>query len=226
MHTHDPARAGKVCGYQARPDLPTLGDAPRALTRLVGGGMICTMKEGWQQKAIERMKDVLAADEDVRGLVLIGSYTRDDIRTDIWSDVDIVIAISDNALARFYPATDWTSAIGEPYCFSQWSTKDYRVTRVYLMDGSRLDFVIATESSLTTIEAWEDNPLRYTNTCLFSRSPALDRALSMHFSPPILKPISSEEFDRMVNDFRFKGMLAVRRSPALSCLSLFISAST
>ena len=167
--------------------------------------------EAWQFKAIERVRDVLAADEGVKGLVLIGSYTRDDIRTDVWSDVDIVIAISDNALARFYPATDWISAIGEPYCFSQSSTSDYYVTRAYLLDGSRLDFVIVSESSLERIGEWEANPLRYVNTCLFSRSAALERALSMSFPPPTLKPIPPEEFDRMANDFWFKGMLAVNK---------------
>ena len=167
--------------------------------------------DGWQCKTIEQVKAVLERDEDVRGLVLIGSYTRDDIRTDIWSDVDIVIVVAGQALSRFYPATDWVSAIGEPYCFSQSSTNDYCVTRVYFEDGRRLDVVIASESSLAAIEAWEDNPLRYTNTCLFSRSPALDRALSMHFSPPVLKPVSPEEFDRMANDFVFKGMLAVSK---------------
>ena len=167
--------------------------------------------DSWQYQAIERVKAVLEADEDVRGLVLIGSYTRDDVRTDAWSDVDLVVVVYDEALARFYPATDWMSAIGEPYCFSQSSTGDHQVTRVYLTDGCRLDFVIASESSLERISEWEANPLRYENTCLFSRSAALDQALSMSFSPPTLKPVSSEEFDLMANDFRFKGMLAVSK---------------
>ena len=167
--------------------------------------------DGWQHRAIERVKAVLETDPRVRGLVLIGSYAGDDIKTDIWSDVDLVIIIADDALSGFYPATDWISAIGEPFCFSQSSTDDYYVTRVYLVDGSGLDFVIVTESSLQGIGRWEANPLRYTNTCLFSRSQALDRALSMSFPPPILKPITPETFDRMANDFWFKGMLAVSK---------------
>lgn len=167
--------------------------------------------DGWQQKAIERVKAVLEADDDVKGLVLIGSYTRTDVGTDIWSDIDLVVTVADEALSRFSPATDWISAIGEPYCFSQSNTDDYHVTRAYLIDGSRLDIVIVSESSLERIGEWETNPLRYMNTCLFSRSPALDRALSMSFPPPTLKPVSSEEFDRMANDFWFKGMLAVSK---------------
>jgi hypothetical protein len=167
--------------------------------------------DGWQQKAIKRVKAVLEADEDVKGLVLIGSYTRDDIKTDIWSDVDIVVVVADQAVSKFYPATDWISPIGEPYCFNQSSTDDYSVTRAYQIDGSRLDFMIVSESSLKAIGEWEDNPLRYINTCLFSRSPVLDEALGMSFPPAVLKPVPPEQFDRTANDFRFKGMLAVSK---------------
>ncbi|HET6453302.1 MAG TPA: aminoglycoside 6-adenylyltransferase [Armatimonadota bacterium] len=82
--------------------------------------------EAWQFKAIERVRDVLAADEGVKGLVLIGSYTPDDIRTDVWSDVDIVAVVADEAISRFCLANDWISAIGEPYCFSQSSEHTHR----------------------------------------------------------------------------------------------------
>lgn len=165
----------------------------------------------WQQKMIERIQEHLSRDEGVTGLVLLGSFTRDDIATDIWSDVDLVVAVRDEASVRLWPATEWLSALGDVFCTSQNSADDWHVTRAYYADGPRIDFVIATESSLARIEEWENNPLRYANVCLFSRSAALDRALSLTFPPPAPKPVAPEDFERMANDFWFKGMLAVSK---------------
>jgi hypothetical protein len=44
---------------------------------------------------------------------------------------------------------------------------------------------------------------------LFSRSPVADRILAQSFAPPELKLIDQAQFRQMVNDFWFKGMLAV-----------------
>ncbi|MCX6376619.1 MAG: aminoglycoside 6-adenylyltransferase, partial [Armatimonadetes bacterium] len=165
----------------------------------------------WQQKTIERIKEHLSRDEDVRGLVLIGSYTRDDLAPDAWSDADLVMIIRDEALSRFYPATDWLGDVGEIFCASQSSTTNYYVSRACFTDGRRIDFVIAAEGSLASIEQWEKNPLAYTNLCLFSCSPMLDKVLGMTFPPSALKPVASEDFERMANDFWFKGMLAVSK---------------
>ena len=168
--------------------------------------------ELWQEDAIQQVTDLLSRDEDVRGLVLVGSYTRDDLAPDAWSDTDLVMIIRDEALSRFFPATDWLVDMGELFCTSHSSTGCYDVTRACFTDGRRIDFVIMTEESLAGIEQWEKNPLGYVNVCLFSRSAALDRALDLTFPPLALKPVPAEDFQQMANDFWFKGMLAVSKA--------------
>jgi len=165
----------------------------------------------WQADAIQQVTNLLSKNEDVCGLVLIGSYTRDDLAPDAWSDVDLTLVVRDEALGRFWPATDWLGDMGELFCTSQSSTEDYHVTRAYFVDGRRIDFVIMAEGSLAGIGEWQDNPLRYVNQCLFSRTPVLDQALRSEFPPPALKPVAPEDFERMANDFWFKGMLAVSK---------------
>lgn len=165
----------------------------------------------WQREAIEKLSRVLQQDESVRGLVLVGSFTREDIIPDIWSDLDIVVIVQDSALPRFFPATGWAACLGETYCFSQNVNGGIHVTRAYYADGRRVDYVIIAESSLERIDEWPTNPLRYANTCLFSRSEALDRVLARTFPPPVLEPITPEQFERMAEEFWFKGMLAVSK---------------
>ena len=166
---------------------------------------------GWQDEAVRGLRAELEADEGVRGLVVIGSVTRADLEIDMWSDLDVAVVIDDRAVHRFGSSVDWAASVGEIYAYSRSKTEYYGVTRVYFTDGRRIDFVIIPASSLEKIDGWEHNPLRYNNECIFSRSPALDLALSRTFSPPTLKPVSPEELDRLANDFWFKGMLAVSK---------------
>ena len=168
--------------------------------------------DSWQEETISQVTALFSQDENVRGLVLIGSLTRDDVTRDAWSDLDIAVVVRDEALDSFWPATEWISGLGEVYCTSRSSTSEWRVTRACFADGRRIDFAFVTEGSVARIEEWEKNPLRYVNVCLFSRSEALDRALKLEFPPPVFEPASPRDFERMANDFWFKGMLAVSKA--------------
>lgn len=165
----------------------------------------------WQQATIDKIEALLRADERVKGLVLVGSFTREDVTPDIWSDIDIVIVVDNHSLEQFYPATDWISSIGKMYCFSQ-NSSDFNVTRACFTDTRRIDFVIVSEDSLERIEEWSYNPLCFINHCIFSRSRVLDKVLQTTFSRPVLNLIPQKQFEQMVNDFWFKGMLAVSKA--------------
>jgi hypothetical protein len=168
--------------------------------------------ELWQCEAVCQLGGLLSEDEGVRGLLLIGSCSRHDISPDAWSDVDIAVIVDDASLARFYPTTEWVRALGEPYAFSLSQTDSYGVIRAQFTDGRRIDFVVASQSSLERIAEWDPNPLRYGGRLLMSRSPALDRVLTMAFTPPTMHVLSEEQFRRLANDFWFKGMLATSKA--------------
>lgn len=166
----------------------------------------------WHEEAITNVVEILYNDSDVKGLLLIGSCSRSDVKADLWSDIDIAIVVDDSALTRFYPAIDWVKDFGTPYALDQNKTDDYYVLRVWFRDSRHFDFVIVTERSLKQIKDWEYNPLRYGGKLLFSRSPALDDALSMAFPSLIRRSFSDEQFSKLANNFWFKGMLAVTKA--------------
>ena len=158
---------------------------------------------------IAALTELLEPDQDVLGLVLIGSFAASDVKPDEWSDIDFVLVVGDAAFRRFYPETGWVARLGDPYAFSQSGNEFFGVTRVHLSDGRRVDFVIVPESSLDRVGEWASNPLRWQKQCLFSRSAALDRVLARTFPPYAPMPVSRDQIERMANDLRFKGMLAV-----------------
>ena len=166
----------------------------------------------WHEEAIKKVVEILRQDQDVKGLLLIGSCSRADVQSDIWSDIDIAIIIDDTALTRYFPATDWVQNFGMPYAFNQNETDDYCVLRVWFKDSKHFDFIIVTEQSLERVDDWTSNPLIYGVRLLFSRSTMLDRALSKEFPSPVHKDFSNEQFIKLVNDFRFKGMMAVTKA--------------
>jgi len=166
----------------------------------------------WHETTTRQVEGLLSADEAVKGLVIIGSCARSDVALDPWSDIDLAVVVDDQAVERFYPATEWIARFGEPYCFSLNSAGHFGVLRAQFVDGRRLDFVIIAESALEKIDEWERNPLRYENRLLFSRSPMLDRVLGRQSPPPVFTPLTQQQFERMANDFRFKGMLAVSKA--------------
>jgi hypothetical protein len=163
---------------------------------------------GWQEEAIRELREPLEGDEGVRGLVVIGSVTRADMAKDTWSDLDVAVIVEDQAVERFCSDTAW---VGDLYAWSWSESEFFRSLRAYHTDGRRIDLLLIPESSLAKIDEWETYPLAYGFECVFSRSPALDEALSRRFPRPSFKLVTREELDRLANDFWFKGMLAVSK---------------
>lgn len=166
----------------------------------------------WHEEAIAKIVEILRQDPDIKGLLLMGSCSRSDIQSDLWSDIDLAIIVDDAALTRFYPAIDWVKDFGIPYALDQNKTDDYHVLRVWFRDSRHFDFIIVTERSLERVDDWTSNPLRYGGRLLFSRSSALDGALLKEFPPLVYGDFSDEQFSKLANDFWFKGMLAVTKA--------------
>ncbi len=163
-----------------------------------------------QWQAVETLHDALLADERVRGLVLAGSLVSSEAVADRWSDADVVVVVADEAKASFCATTDWLACVGEVYATEATQQGPFFVVRAFLTSGLRVDAVIAPESALAGTSIWPVNSLSYGFRCLFSRSPALDLALT---SVPGPSPTAAPDcLDEMARDFRFKAMLAASKA--------------
>jgi len=63
---------------------------------------------GWQTEAIAALTDVLKDEPNVRALVLFGSAALS--VCDVWSDIDLLLVVEEQALKRFFPTLDWLQA--------------------------------------------------------------------------------------------------------------------
>lgn len=161
----------------------------------------------WQERTIQEMITLLEANEAVLALLLKGSSANSSIQIDTWSDVDVTIVVADGALEAFFPTTAWLASLGELYTFSQSSNELTKTTRACFTDFRRIDCVILQESDFPeyVLHSEAVQPL-------FSRSRIVDEALPniVPVVPPPSVP-TPEQFERMVNDFWFKGMLATSK---------------
>jgi predicted nucleotidyltransferase len=163
----------------------------------------------WQEAAIEALVRLLQPDEAVRALALFGRAAQPN--RDLWSDIDLLLVVDESATRRFHPALDWLKPLGELYTWDQSAGPWTSVTRACFTDFRRIDFIITTEAALEQIDQWPHVPFWKGSRVLSSRSPTADQVLARMFVAPLPPLISDEEFERMVNSFWFKGMLAVQK---------------
>ena len=162
-----------------------------------------------REPLLDRLQSLLQRDEAVLALAVFGSLIAS--QTDQWSDLDALLVVNDATLPRFHPSLTWLQPLGEVYTYDQSSGEFSHTTRVCFSSLERLDVVVTTAAALAQIDAWPRVPFWSGCQVVFSRSPLVDRILARTLSPPEPPLISAEQFDAMVNQFRFKAMLAVTK---------------
>ncbi|QBD76778.1 hypothetical protein EPA93_12495 [Ktedonosporobacter rubrisoli] len=157
----------------------------------------------WQERTIREIRALLEANDAVRALLLKGSCANLSLQVDTWSDVDIIIVVADGALETFFPTTAWLAPLGDVYTFSQSSNELTKTTRVCFTDFRRIDCVFLEESDVQT-QVIQSEAIQL----LFSRSQLVNKALVKDIVQlPPASVMTAEQFDHLVNDFWFKGML-------------------
>jgi len=164
-----------------------------------------------QDVVIRDFVALLQPDRDVRAIVLYGSCARSATEKDAWSDVDLLVVVSETAVSRYFPALDWLKALGEVYAYEQNANQFTLMTRVCFNEFRRLDLIFTTESALEQIDSWDSVSFWNGTQSLFSRSTSVDTVLTRKFEHPKPSPISAEQFQEMTNRFRFKVTLAVTK---------------
>lgn len=167
--------------------------------------------EGWQDALLDDLRTLLEPNPDVLALVLFGSHASPELR-DRFSDIDLLLTVREGAQSRFFPATDWLDPIGHVFAVERSTRERHGVLRICLDDFRRLDVVIVEEPTIADIEHWRDHPLRSPRHVIFSRSPAVDRAVRDVFDPVGTRPLDDAGFERMVNNFWFAAQLAAHKA--------------
>jgi len=164
--------------------------------------------DAWHVGTIEELQTILTSNDDVLAFALFGSSLQPSSQFDLWSDLDCLLVVKDNAYSQFYPSTTWLRSFGELYALQQFENDFHSTTRACFVDFRRLDIVISTQSKLEQLAEWPHVPFWQGARLLFSRSLQIKELLSQTW--PLPKPAlpSQPEFDELVDHFWFKAMLA------------------
>jgi hypothetical protein len=165
----------------------------------------------WQDIVIRDLVALLQPDEDVLSVVISGSCALSSIEKDGWSDVDLLVVVSEHAISRYFPSLDWLQALGDIYAFEQNFNQFTYTSRVCFTDFRRLDIVLTTEFALEQIDSWDSVSFWNGTHTLFSRSTLVDTILARRFEQPKPSQISAEQFQAMANRFWFKATIAVTK---------------
>ncbi len=163
--------------------------------------------QGPHDRLSHDLQRLLEPDPGVLALTLFGSATRPD--RDAWSDLDALIVLTDDALARYHPSLAWLAPLGAVFAHDHSTGVYSATTRVCFDDFRRLDVVFTPETSLARLDAWPSIPFWAGCTVLFSRLPQITEMLTRRFAPPEVRPLSAEQMDAMVEQFWFKSALTV-----------------
>lgn len=164
--------------------------------------------DAWHVQAIEELQTILTSNDDVLAFALFGSSQQSSSQFDLWSDLDCLLVVKDEAYAQFYPATTWLRPFGELQALQQFENAFLSTTRACFVDFRRLDIIITTQSKLERLAEWPHVPFWQGVRLLFSRSLNVTQLLSQTWPSPKPTFPSQPEFDEMVDHFWFKAMLA------------------
>ena len=151
---------------------------------------------------------MLEPDSGVLALAVFGSMPTGD--QDAWSDLDALLVVTETAQSRFFPDAGWLASLGDLYTSETHAGPWTSVLRICFTDMRRLDLVLTTEAALEQTARWPSVPFAdaASRRVVFSRSPALDRALSQPLPPSVLRLPGPDEFQKMTDGFWFRGVLA------------------
>lgn len=165
--------------------------------------------EHWHESMLDNLISYLGPNEDVLGLLLFGSCSKQESHCDDWSDLDILLVVKNDKLDKFFPSVEWITSFGRLYTYSQSSDDFKSVTRVCFENFSRIDFVITSEEKLADVDRWPGVPFFSGARLFLSRSDVVDQIASRRSFPYALSLRTDDQFLEMVRNFRFKSMQAV-----------------
>ncbi len=167
------------------------------------------------ERLIDRFVAWARARPDIHAAIVVGSRARTDRPADEWSDLDIVVFVTDPA--PFLSSTDWLTNIGDVRITFLEPTAGGEMERRVLFDGGLdVDFAVI---SHTKLQHMVEHGIPPAVAGVFRRGVRvlLDReGLAAQLKPADAEPASpdapgEEQFLEVVNDFWYHAVLTVKK---------------
>ena len=146
------------------------------------------------------------------GFILSGSLADEAIQADIWSDVDVKVVLTNDAVDRYFTSIAWLEPFGHIIGLEKHEDPRIKTLRVCLEGFKRFDFVFIAESALR-------EGYRFQQPCkvLWSRLPDIDAHIAPQPAPPEPHPVTGEDIGdanvaRMADAFWFKATVAIGKT--------------
>lgn len=163
----------------------------------------------WQKEYLLRISDVLKEYNDVQAVVIKGSCADDINEVDIWSDIDLVVIVSNESCDFYWEDMSWLNSLGQVFAYEKYPGGNIETLRVCLSNFVRFDFVFVKQSyiSVDSTQYIFDR----SNKILFSKLGYLDQLILESPKETSYTELASDEFNKIVNKFWFKGTLAISK---------------
>lgn len=167
------------------------------------------MLDTWQDKTLAQMKDFLQSFDSVQAAFVVGSLANDLVQPDYWSDIDLIVVVSDQEISQFFPNTGWLEPIRSVFATSHSEDPPRFTLRVCFRDMRRVDFIFILASEFNNPKARNLHHFQKDYRVLFAKSPEVDQTLPQKFGVKSENQDPETQFLVMSNAFWFKGMLTV-----------------
>ena len=167
---------------------------------------------GWQGEAAAHLAEIFRRDAGARALVWYGSWAMG--TADDWSDIDALVVLDEEAIARYHPGREWLGFLGEPVAARSYGNGWVWVHRTVFTGFRRADVVMTTEANLERVGEWPFLGFARSERrrVEFSRSSVVDRVLTGDLAPPRAHYGSDGDLRRMAERVVFGAVLAIERA--------------
>jgi len=158
----------------------------------------------WREKALEKLEALFSENANIISLSLFGSVSKPEGQEDEWSDLDVLVVISDESLDTLYPTREWLKPFGEIFAIQQNSDEIHCNVKVVFSDFKKIDFVLTTKSKA-------ENELQYLTKqkVIFSKDEAITKLLEE--APISLSNNTDYQFDNLIEEYWYISFVAVAK---------------
>lgn len=161
----------------------------------------------WHIPAIAQLSRHFEQDPEVRAVLLAGSLAGDAVQADVWSDVDVKVILTDQAVERYYARTDWLEPWGYLVGLERHDSPSVKTLRVCLEGFQRFDFVFIAESMLRRTP----HVLRQPCKVLWSRLPDLETYSDLRSPASEYHNGADADLNPIADSFWFKATVAITK---------------
>jgi len=156
---------------------------------------------------IERIKDWAESQQDIRAVLIQGSYARQENPADEWSDLDLTIV---STTPDIYISTEWLQYLGKYWLTFVEKTSDGNEMerRVLFEDGLDVDFAVYSNTTIQQmIVHGVPEHAKYTLSRgirnLVHKDGIINQIVGIKIEKEEVEPPSQQEYLELVNDFLY-----------------------